>query len=250
MLAILLSTSAALAADALSMADLQALDKQGSYGELLDKADRVRPSERTADWSKLVRAAALHVLDQIANDPGSDLAAAAKLVELVPAAEHKYGFLTGDKAYLDGKGRALARVVKICAQDGGCGNFIQYLGSGVTRFPRGTARQIALIVSEDELPSRTVHYWALAADDDVDACQDGRLDSAVIYELREPPGDKGMADAQRAAGTCYAALENDLVRELSAADETARPRPAFLINACAVMKSHGAMTVLKKKKCP
>jgi hypothetical protein len=66
----------------------------------------------------------------------------------------------------------------------------------------------------------------------------------VINVLRGGTGNK-VGDAQRAAGTCYAELEVDLVSEL----DKAKPKDPFIANACPVMKAHGAKTVVKKK-CP
>jgi hypothetical protein len=245
-------SATALANDALTMADLAALDKQQSWSELLDNADRVHPADRTADWKRLVSSAAMHVVDRIAAAGDSDLHAAAKVIDVVPAAERKYGFLTSDTAYLDGKGRALSRVAAMCLHEdvGGCGTFIESLADGVQHFPKGTARSIALLLSDEKLPSETIHFWALAAADDVAACQDGRLEMAVVNVLRGDAGDRGVADAQRAAATCYTALEQTLVRELIASDETVKPTVPFLRNACPVLKTHGASTIAKKKKCP
>jgi hypothetical protein len=190
----------AFAGDELSMQDLQALAKQQSWTELLDTADRVKPSARAADWTKLVTAAATHVVEQIDHDSDSGLRAAAKLVAAIPAAETKFGFLKADKPYLAGKAKALARVVAACSHDGyGCGGFVDALADGVDRFPTGVARQIALLMT-DTAPSQTIRYWALAAEDDKDACQDGRLERAVLNVLRGAGGVR-LADAQRAATT-------------------------------------------------
>ena len=54
-LAILLAAPRARADSELSMQDLQALDKQKQWTELLDAADRVKPSARTADWTIAAR---------------------------------------------------------------------------------------------------------------------------------------------------------------------------------------------------
>jgi hypothetical protein len=233
----------ALAGDELSMQDIQALARQQSWTELLDSADRVKPSARTADWNKLVTTAATHVVDDI--DRGdSGLGAAEKLVSAIPTAEKKYGFLKADKAYLAGKAKALGRVVAACGHERyGCGSLIDVLADGVDKFPSGVARQIALLMSDDTMPSQTVRYWALAAEDDKDACQDGRLELAVLGALRGSGGR--LADAQRAAATCYAALEVSLVKALDAA----RPKDPFIANACPVLKARGTKTIVKKK-CP
>jgi len=121
-------TARASAAPELSMADLQALDKSQSWTELLDSADRVKPSARTPDWNRLVTSAATHVVEQIDHDSDTGLRAAEKLIALVPAAETKYGFLKTDRPYLAGKAKVLGRVVAICAKDG-------YAAASSTRSP-------------------------------------------------------------------------------------------------------------------
>jgi hypothetical protein len=238
-------TTPAFAADELAMADLQALASQHSWTELLDSAVRVKPSARTADWTKLVTSAATHVVEDIDRDSDSGLRAAEKLVAAIPVAEARYGFLKADKPYLAGKAKALSRVVAACSRGGhGCGAFIDALADGIDRFPSGVARQIALLMTEDAAPSQTVRYWALAADDDKDACKDGRLERAVLGVLRGSGGAR-TADAQRAATTCYEALEIALVSALDAA----KAKDPFIANACPVLKAHGTKTVVKKK-CP
>ena len=235
----------ALAGDELSMQDLQALARQQSWTELLDGADRVKPSARTADWSKLVTSAATHVVEDIDRDGDSGLRAAEKLVAAIPTAETRYGFLKADKGYVAGKAKALSRVVAACGHARhGCGAFVDALADGVDRFPSGVARQIALLMTDDTTPSQSVRYWALAAEDDQDACKDGRLERAVLGVLRGSGGAR-LADAQRAATTCYEALEIALVGALDAA----RPKDPFIANACPVFKTHGTKTVVKKK-CP
>jgi hypothetical protein len=234
----------AAAGDELSMQDIQALARQQSWTELLDSADRVKPSARSADWTRLVASAATHVVEQIDRDSDSGLRAAEKLVAAIPAAEKKYGFLLADKAYLAGKAKALSRVVAACSHERhGCGAFVDALADGVDKFPAGVARQIALLLTDDSAPSQTIRYWALAADDDKDACKDGRLELAVLGALRGFSGR--LADAQRAATTCYAALEITLINALDAA----KPKDPFITNACPVLKAHGSKTVVKKK-CP
>ena len=238
-------TAQASAAPELSMADLQALDKSQSWTEILDSAERVKPSARTPDWTRLVTSAATHVVDQIDHDSDTGLRAAEKLIAVIPAAETKFGFLKADKRYVAGKAKVLGRVVSICARDGyGCGHFIDALADGIDKFPTGVARQIATLLSNDSTETAAIHYWALAVDDDRDACQDGRLERAVLGTLHGSGGAR-VADAQRAATTCYAALEIALVGAL----DTAKPSDPFVANACPVLKAHGTKTVVKKK-CP
>jgi hypothetical protein len=246
-----LVATAAHADSDLAMLDLQALDRQKQWTELLDVADRVKPSARTADWTRLVTAAATHVVGQIERASTSGLEQARSLAGVVPAAERKYGFLVTDAAYLDAKGKALQGVVTACGREAisGCGVLVVSLAAGVARFPAGTAKAIALLVADDLTPAEGVHFWALAIDDDRDTCKHALLSRAVVGALRNASAPRQVADAQRAAATCYAALEQALVEELVATRDNAKERPLYLRNACPVLKAHGTMTIAKKKKC-
>jgi hypothetical protein len=248
----LLAAPTARADSELSMQDLQALDKQKQWTELLDAADRVKPAARTADWTRLVTAAATHVAEQIERAGTSGLRQAGSLVGVVPAAEHRYGFLVTDAGYLDAKARALQGVVTACHREviSGCGAIVASLADGVSHFPPGTARTIALLVAADLTPAEGVHFWALAVDDDKDTCNHAQLARAVVRALQGASAPAQVADAQRAAGTCYAALEQALVDALVATKDDAKQRPLYLTNACPVLKTHGAPTIAKKKKCP
>jgi hypothetical protein len=247
-----LAATVARADSDLAMQDLVALDKQKQWSELLDSADRVKPSARTADWTRLVTAAATHVAEQIERAGTSGLRQAGSLIGVVPAAERKYGFLVSDAGYLEAKGKALQGIATACQREAisGCGAFVASLADGVTHFPPGTAKTIALLVADDLTPAESVHFWALAVDDDKDTCKHGRLARAVLRGLRDAAAARQVADAQRVAGTCYAALEQALVDELVATKDDAKERPLYLKNACPVLKQHGAMTIAKKKKCP
>jgi hypothetical protein len=253
-LAVLAAAALATAARAdaeLTMQDLQALDRQKQWTELLDAADRVKPGARTADWARLITGAATRVVEQIERASASGLRQAGGLIAVVPAAERKYAFLVGDAGYVGAKAKALAGVVTACERGAapGCGAIVASLADGVTRFPPGTARAIALLVADDLAPADAVHFWALAVDDDKDTCKHGQLARAVVHALRSASAPAQVAAAQRAAGTCYAALEQALVDELVATKD-GKDRPLYLKNACPVLKAHGAMTIAKKKKCP
>jgi len=248
---VLAATAARADAD-LSIQDLQALDKQQQWSELLDSADHVKPAARTADWTRLVTAAATHIAAQIEQAGTSGLRQASSLVGVVPAAEHKYGFLVRDAGYLAAKAKALQGVATACQRDAisGCGAIVAALADGITRFPPGTARTIALLVADDLTPAESVHFWALAVDDDKEVCTHAPLGRAVLRALRDAAAPRQVADAQRAATTCFAALEQALVDELVATKDDAKDRPLYLKNACPVLKLHGTTTIVKKKKCP
>ena len=248
----LLAATVAHADAELSMSDLQALDKQKQWSELLDGADRVKPAARTADWARLVTAAATHVAEQIERAGSSGVRQAQRLIELVPAAERSYPFLVTDAGYLDAKAKALHGVATACDHEANarCGAVLAALADGIRRFPPGTAKTIARLVAADLSPADSVHFWALAADDDKDTCEHAQLGRAVVQALRGASAPGQVADAQRAATTCYAALEPALVEALVATKDDAKERPLYLKNACPVLKARGGMTIAKKQKCP
>ncbi len=248
---IVLAAAAARADSDLSMSDVQALDKQQRWTELLDSAARVKPAARTADWARLVIDAATHVVQQIEGASTSGLREASALVDVVPRAETMYPFLVGDASYLGAKAKALQSLVSACAHvtDYGCGAVAAALAEGVTKFPPGTAKAIAQLVGADISVAEAVHFWALAADDDKDTCKDPTFARSVVHALRESAVPRQVSDAERAAATCYAALETALLDELVATADDAKQRPLYLKNACPVLKTHGAMTIAKKKKC-
>ena len=95
-----------------------------------------------------------------------------------------------------------------------------------------------------------MHFWALAVDDDKDACTQPPLARSVLGALRDAASANQITDAQHVAATCYATLERQLLDELVASKDDGKNRPRFLVNACPVLKTHGASTIAKKKKCP
>jgi hypothetical protein len=238
--------------DELTMQDLVALDKAKQWTELLDRAERVKPAARTADWAKLVTAAATHVVEQHERASSSGLREAAAMVDTIPAAERRYTFLVSDARYLDGKAKLIDGVTAACfhAASSGCGTFAAALSTGITKFPRGTAQKIALLVGDDASPAEAVHFWALAVDDDKDACAQAPLARSVLGALRDAASANQISDAQHVAASCYATLERQLLDELVASKDDGKNRPRFVVNACPVLKTHGTSTIAKKKKCP
>jgi hypothetical protein len=230
-------------ADDLSMQDLKALDTQKAYSELLDRADQVKPSARDASWKKLVVAAATHVVDS--SGSSTSLETVRQLVERVPPAERKYPFVRDDAGYRSAKAKALESVVALCKQNDrqGCGVLLESLAAGVDKFAKGTAREIATMVNDDLGAAEAMHFWALAVADDAAVCKDIWLERAVVATLTA--GGERVAEAQKTANTCFASLESGLTQALIDADD----HSAYAKNACPVLKPHGAMTVLKKKKC-
>jgi hypothetical protein len=231
-------------ADELAMQDLKALDAQHAWSELLGRADQVRPSARDASWKPLVVSAATHVVDGISTETATSVDTARALIELVPPTERRYPFVREDRGYLAAKAKALERVVSLCKHNDrrGCGVLVGSLSAGVDHFAKGTAREIAMMVSDDIGPAEAMRFWTLAVADDPAACKEIGVERAVIAVLSA--GGNRVADAQNTAIACFPTLESALTQELIASDNS-----SYAKNACPVLKPRGAMTVLKKKKC-
>lgn len=231
-------------ADELSMKDLAALDAQKAYSELLDRADQVKPSARDASWKKLVTSAGTHVVEAITAGSSTNLDTARELIERVPTAERKYAFLRDDPGYRAAKAKAIEGVVALCKPEpSGCGVLVSTLAVGVDKFAKGTARQIAGMVNEDLGAADALHFWALAVADDAAVCKDIWLERAIVATLTA--GGERVAEAQKTANTCIASVESGMTQALIDAED----HSTYAKNACPVLKTHGAMTVLKKKKC-
>ncbi len=144
-----LAATAARADTELPMPDLVALDKQKQWSELLDGADRVKPAARTVDWARLVTAAATHIAEQIERAGSSGLRQAQRLIELVPAAEHKYAFLVGDPGYLDAKAKALQGVATACDHEANarCGAILAMLADTMMPEAFAAAHDLAGLIT-------------------------------------------------------------------------------------------------------
>lgn len=77
------------------LADLRALDRQGSYEELLAKAGEVRPAKRDAEWESLLEKAAIAYLEQIAGKEYelAPVEVSNRLLEMYPVLGKRGGFM-------------------------------------------------------------------------------------------------------------------------------------------------------------
>jgi hypothetical protein len=230
-------------AEEVAMKDLQALATHGSWRELLVTAIRVKPSNRNADWRKLVVSAAAHVV----ND-GTEATAGSSmqdLVLIVPQAEAIYGFLRDDTGYLDAKARAVQRVAGSCGEQIDCGNAVIALSAGIQRFPKGTARRLAELVEHDTDAASALHFWRIAVTEQRETCKEPGVARAVVSVLASDVTGAPLEEALNTARACLVQLESGLLEALIDADDGS----AFTRNACPLLKSRPGATVLKKKKC-
>jgi hypothetical protein len=238
--------SAIARADELAMKDLQALASQGNWRELLATADQFKPSSRDADWRKLVTSAGSHVVGKIA-DASSNLDSARDLLDVVPVAEAKYGFLRDDHGYLEAKARGVQRVAAGCSEgaQAACAAVVLVLASGIESYPKGTAHQLALLVDHNVGPAEALHFWRLAVGEEPKLCEDARVEHAVIRVLGSNTSGAPLDETLTTARACLARLEAGLTQALIDAEEGS----AFAKNACPLLKSRPGAGIAKKKKC-
>ena len=228
------------------MKELQALASHGNWRELLATAIKVKPSARDADWHKLVVSAAVHVVNE-STAASSGAASTQDLLEVVPQAEARYGFLRDDAGYLDAKARAVQRVAVACGggELGDCGGIVLALSAGIQRFPKGTARRLAELVERDVSAADALHFWRVAVAEQREACQEPGVERAVISVLASDAAGAPLDEALHTARACLVPLESALLQALIDADDGS----AFARNACPMLKSRPGASVAKKKKC-
>lgn len=230
------------------MEDMKAAVSGKHWAEILEKADRVAPAQRTPEWNQQVRQAAVGRIDELDGNDSSAASDLANLLPLVPQIETKYSFLKSDAQYTEAKGKALRNVVETCAKRDtyNCGAMIELLAKGVTKFPPGIAKKIALIISTERFTSESIRFWSLAVKEDAaSACGDGRLKMAVINSLKSKLGPEQAEFARSSATGCFAVLETALMDELGSSKEG----DDFVANACPVLVAKGKTGVKVKKLC-
>ncbi|MGE0632834.1 MAG: hypothetical protein AB7O96_10515 [Pseudobdellovibrionaceae bacterium] len=230
----------------LNMDDLKSLSQQKMWGEILEKAASVEPSERTVDWNKIVTSAAIAEVQEVADQSTQEFAQADKAVHVISKAEPKYPFLLKNAEYIKAKSAALGKVADVCSKNSsyGCGALIELLSKGVSTYPKGTAFKIALLLGEETVPSQTMKFWSLAVKDDPANCEHGSVLRAVRGALKGPAGS-GVTEAQNAARTCIASVEKDLMDALGKSE----PGSDFAKNFCPIVKDRGGYNMVKKQKC-
>jgi len=218
-----------------TMADLDALDKKGSYEELLSHAEDIAPAQRTPAWEKLVEKAASGYMASLTKGSSSF-----EGVWTSQSFVKRYPFLTKSQDFMTKRGEAGKSAAERCLADSYRG---QHCIDMMKEFLQttGTSPEVGLAFGKITRKNQN-HYvavpffkWALDAKKDASFCGDEDLKLAVVAGLGLPADYDNAIDSRAiATGTCWDTMKADLKTEL-----VKNPGGYYKDNTCAVLKSKG-----------
>jgi hypothetical protein len=221
-----------------SMTDLQALEKKGSWEELLGHAEDVAPAQRSAAWEKMVEKAAIGYLEQL-----SGVAAAYDAVFTSQSLAKRYPHLLKSQDFMTKRGEAGKKASENCLRDAYRGQHCVDMMKDFLK-TSNTAPEVGFAFGKIARKTQN-HYvavpffkWALDQKKDAAMCGDDDLRMAVVSGLGLPP-DYENADGARhiAANVCWDNLKDAIRKELVEGGSSGYYRD----NTCAVMKAKGAL---------
>lgn len=224
-----------------SLADLQALERQSAWDELLAHAEDIAPAQRNAAWNKLVEHAAIEQVRALATKTGAFEGSWSS-----QALVKRYPQLAQSKPFMQARADTAKIAAEECLRESYRG---QHCIDGMTDFLKtpNTTPEVAFefgkIVRrhQNHYVAAPFFKWAIdrksaAAKSDA-WCSDEDLNLAVKAALGLPPDYEGAAAGRSiAAGACWAGMK-DSIRSTLEQDESGY----FRDNACAVLKAKGAL---------
>lgn len=222
----------------LSMKDLQALSDDGAWGELLEKATMVAPSERGPGWKDLVTRAAVKSLEGPVT--GVPFAASEKAQHLA----ERYAFLPAQPTWLAARDATIVKDLKACMALGAEDACWNKEGPWEAQLTGAGALEAAhAFVEFGVVPYRPMPLFAAAVAKDPKACGDEKLPRVVTAALSTPPGDVTAKAAVQVLETCWGALGTRLVKT-GWSDDT-----YFLTNACPTLLKKNVLSELRRDLC-
>lgn len=193
-----------------TMDDLRALAESGSWAELLEHAEDVRPSERKAEWKGLLEKAAVGHIDSLLTQQKAGEALGAS-----DAVRSRFGVLKDSKAFAEKRGAAGLAVHATCMDDAyGAGRCVDSLIAFVEAEgnPPGLSRLAGkLLVERGRMRAPAAPFFARAAAADKAVCSDPSVAEAVLAAISQPPDYANTkAAAALAFEHCWPALEKSL----------------------------------------
>jgi hypothetical protein len=237
----LLASTSARAAGTYSMADLEALDSQQSWHELLLHASDVPPSRRSDRWNQMVERAALGVLASHAGE-------ADKAWSFSDAVLRQYPQLKKSKSFMSRRAAAGVRGLEACLGEPDIAPCVGRAVAFVEADPRDadTGLTMANMIAR-RFPFAAVRVFrrALTARHTIKDCSGKLLGQSVAEALSLHPEDSRVADA-RAIGDvlCWDGVKDALVDRFITGDKNYRK------NACPfLLKKKDALSPMSRRQC-
>jgi hypothetical protein len=223
--------------NAMTLADLQALEKQGGWGELSQHLADVPPSQRDAGWEKIAVNTALGLLTSAAKSklPGDTFSSAEALLEKFPQ-------LAKNKEFMVKRGEVGVQSLKQCFSDNnwwpeGCYREVIRFSERDSSNDNAEFALGKLIRLQGRHANATPFFErALAKSTGANGkrCEDEDVLLAVLDSFTLPAADqfKGLTKSGQTIATkyCSSALRPILVKDFPGANSYQ------VANACSVMK--------------
>jgi hypothetical protein len=195
-----------------TMEDLYALDKQGSYMELISHMNDIGPTNRDEAWQTLVQHAVAKTVEQLS--AAGDFYAAADLAEQV--LDSNPVFKTS-KEFMDLRSRAVINGFTLCYKDSYDGSeCTQRLKNIVKKEPvdQELAFQAGKLVRLNLQSSAAVPFFiqALQGQQNAEKCGDPDVLQAVKSGMGLPPNDAKEAQ-ELGFSICFDALKTQLTED-------------------------------------
>jgi hypothetical protein len=230
------------AVEKVTMRDLNVLHTEGQDLELLKKAGRVRPSERSDEWKKLVEQAAISHLSKPlhANFSSKHFR---KLIDSL----NFYPFLAKRKEFSRAYNQMATQYLSECYPfwRSHCYEDISKNIELMKGDPQSLI-EMAHAVGKIMRPGTGTFFYhtAFRHSDDRRACGDDRLRKSTIHALKNRPGDEIALKAKDIAFKfCLKEMKTELL------EETGNSSSYFLDNTCRGMIDNKLLKGLKKRRC-
>lgn len=232
------------------LADLDALAKQAAWQELLDHADNIAPSQRTAHWSELVEQAAVGMVSELDTERLTYTALPA-----VDELARRYPVLKHSKPFMAKRANVGLRVFTRCFDlAGDSGADAKMCGERLAGFADADPDNLELARQALGLIESRIHfrsaapftiYYRLIRNDKKQCSNDGAK-WAVIEALALDKSDARVAQARELASTtCWGQMQNQLVDALTTAHDGAH----YFENSCGFLVDKKALATLQTNRC-
>jgi hypothetical protein len=232
--------------------DLDALEKQSSWQELLDHAEDIVPSQRNAHWAQLVEEAGTGVLAGLDTDKVSftGLGAADELTRRYPQLKKSKAFMA-KRAELGL--RAFARCFEL-TDDSTSG--VKACAERLAGFSDGdpdnvdlSRRAISLIdhhVRYHTAAAFSIYYRLIGKKKGAKECSNDGAKWAVIEALALDKADPRVAQAREVAqATCWDQMQDQIVDALTTPHDGAH----YFENSCGFLVEKKALASLQTDRC-
>ncbi len=230
---------AAFAAEPVTVDDVKMLAAQGAFAELLEKAERVKPSDRNTEWTRAVTKAASEACDE---KPAT--ANPLSQVECIGALAKRFAFLKGDAAFLKRVETLVVEGLDDCKVRGFDDCDVRVIRLSSQLKPEALMAAAKALLAHGYFKTAPMPLVADAVRQNVALCGDKTVSQAILASL-ELPADTLRAQQARALafGACYPKVSAALKQAMVG------PSDYLLKNACTGLKEKKALSELQADLC-